>query len=411
MIYTNPLPLQFTKYHDIIYMEAYMEQKIINLIEYCQGIYKNKNGSELYKQYLKDIKTITPKELVLVENEQLKMGMEPKDMLTFVDKLINVFHESLSEHKLTDPVDIDFIHYLNEENKALTSIMNDFKHVVKTEALVANPKLANFLQTLQAYNEHLLKLENILFPHLEKKHESFSGLKIMWSLHDETRQLIKNIDIAIKTNTQDEKWFKIQVGQLYFKLFGLVQKQELILFPSSVQMISAGEFDDLHTQSFDYKFPYIDAPQKDTYRETKSHINYDAIKKLFTTETGNLKLDEVALLLNALPLDLTLVNEKDEVAFFTKPDKRIFPRSKAVIGRNVRNCHPPESVHVVEEILSSFKSGEKNEATFWIKMKGMMIYIQYIALRDDNGKYIGTLEITQEVSHFRALEGEKRLLD
>lgn len=112
-----------------------------------------------------------------------------------------------------------------------------------------------------------------------------------------------------------------------------------------------------------------------------------------------------------MPVDITFVDEHDKVAFFSKPKDRIFARSVSVIGRNVRNCHPSASVHIVEDILEGFKSGKRQSESFWIQMRGQFILIQYFSVRNDQGKYLGCLEVSQEISHIKKLEGEKRLLD
>jgi hypothetical protein len=128
-------------------------------------------------------------------------------------------------------------------------------------------------------------------------------------------------------------------------------------------------------------------------------------------DTGNLSLEQIRLIFNHLPVDITFVDENNKVRYFSTPGKRIFPRSKAIIGRDVRNCHPPESVHIVEEIVESFRSGKHNMASFWIKMKDEMVLIQYFAVRDDQGKYKGVIEVSQEISGIRALVGERRLVE
>jgi DUF438 domain-containing protein len=117
------------------------------------------------------------------------------------------------------------------------------------------------------------------------------------------------------------------------------------------------------------------------------------------------------MMLNHLPVDMTLVDENDEVRYFSTPGDRIFPRSKAIIGRKVENCHPPSSVHVVTELLDAFKAGKKDKESFWIQMGKKFILIQYFALRDEKGTYKGTLEVSQDVSEIRSLTGEKRLMD
>lgn len=130
----------------------------------------------------------------------------------------------------------------------------------------------------------------------------------------------------------------------------------------------------------------------------------------FKTDTGELTFEQVLLVFNALPVDLSFVDENDKLRYFTRPKDRIFPRSPAAIGRDVRNCHPAESVHVVEEIIEEFRSGRKDKATFWINLKGRLILIQYFALRDSSGEYKGVLEVSQDITDIKVLEGERRLL-
>jgi hypothetical protein len=127
-------------------------------------------------------------------------------------------------------------------------------------------------------------------------------------------------------------------------------------------------------------------------------------------ETGTLSTDETEALLNSLPLDLTFVNAKDEVAYFSNSEKRVFPRAKSVIGLNVRNCHPKKSLDKVEQILKDFRNKGRDSAEFWIGMKGRLIYIRYFAVRGKKGEYLGCIEVTQDVTDIRKLKGEKRLL-
>ncbi len=393
-----------------------MEQRIINLINFCQGIYRNENGKALYHEYLTDIQSVTPQDVIFIENEQLKMGLSPKEMLTFVGKLMNVFNKPLSAYEWKKPIEGTFLYDMMTENEALINQLEAFKTVVKLGKIQENLRqVLEFLIGIQGYYVHFLKLENILFPTMEKKMERFNGLKIMWSLHDEVRKrlslLMRLLDGEQVDEQLDEKQINIEIGQLYFDLYGLVQKQKLILFPSATELLDEKELQEMHQQSFEYGFAFIEKPiLKEIYQTTELH-RYDELGKLLTMDTGHLDLEQLSLIFNALPLDLTLVDEYDKVTFFTTPKDRIFPRSVAVIGRDVRNCHPPESVHIVEAILVSFKNGEKNEASFWFQMKGLYIYIQYIALRNAEGKYRGTLEISQEIGKLRALEGQRRLLE
>lgn len=128
-------------------------------------------------------------------------------------------------------------------------------------------------------------------------------------------------------------------------------------------------------------------------------------------DTGALTPGQINLLLMTIPLDVSFVDENDVVVYYSAARDRIFPRTPGVIGRKVQNCHPPRSVHIVEKILAAFKSGKKSKAEFWIQSGGKFIHIRYFALRNEHGIYKGCLEVTQDITPLRKLEGEKRLLD
>jgi hypothetical protein len=128
-------------------------------------------------------------------------------------------------------------------------------------------------------------------------------------------------------------------------------------------------------------------------------------------DVGALTPQEINWMLTHLPVDLTYVDQDDVVRFFSQTKERIFPRSPAIIGRKVQKCHPPASVHRVQRILDDFRAGRRDVAEFWIQMQGQFIHIRYFAIRDAEGEYQGTLEVSQDVTHIRALEGERRLLD
>ena len=394
-----------------------MNDKIKRLVDYCQGLYRGEDGKTLYLKYLEDIQSITPQELVLVEYEQLKMGLTPKQLLTVVDKLINVFYKSLSQYEWQHPGPQSFLNDLMLENSGLRAYLDAFKTKLKSHKLSdLVPDLRQFVSVTQTYNAHLLKIENILFPYMERADERFNGLQIMWSLHDDLRALWKKLTEVLAEH-QDMSMINfdelnVHLGELYFLLYGLAQKQELVLFPSATEQLTPEVMQSMRIQSMEYDFAFIEKPDITVAEAThRQCFNRAGFKHFFESATGHMDMEQLQLLLDCLPLDMTLVDEHDKVAFFSRPKDRIFPRSAAIIGRDVRNCHPPESVHIVEDILKAFKSGDKDEASFWIQMRGMFIHIQYFALRNADGTYKGTLEVSQEISHLRALQGERRLLD
>lgn len=375
-----------------------MTDKVKRLVAYCQGLFQGENGRELYDKYIDDIKSITPEEVIQVEYEQLKMGMSPKEMLTFVDKLINVFYESLSGHLLEDHS--MFIDSMIKENQGLEAVLEDFKIHIKHPESMEDEHLESMIDDIKKYIVHMEKVENIIFPMLEKEAEHFDGLKIMWSLHDDVRSLIKTMESKLPNFD-----FK-EIGRLFFYLNGLIKKQNLILFPVVQKKLSEKQLEQMYKDSFEIGFSYIE-PKEPRKRKTIQ----EEIGHMINTGTGKLEISTLISILNVLPVDFTFVDENDEVAYYNDSSERIFPRAKSVIGRNVRNCHPPESVHIVEEILTSFKNGEKDKAEFWIDIQGKKIYIYYIPIRDREGKYKGTLEISQDITYVRGLTGQRRLLN
>ena len=387
-----------------------MEERIQKLLEFCYGMKNNENGSQLYETYHTEILTITPKELILIQYEQLKRGIENTEMLNYVDKLMNIFYKPLSMHGWKRPEADSFIGYLIQENIALKGILERFKETIKAGNLSNREnEILVFAEEISKYNEHLLKLENILFPYLERKDERYFGFKVLWTLHDQTRDTIKKILSDAIFDMSDQEINSL-LGTLYFQLFGLIQKQELILFPCAVEELSYDDMCEMHRQSFAYEFPYLERPIEPEVKALMTEDTFQFCEGLFLTDTGHFDLTQLEGMLSVLPLYITLVDEHDKVAYFSKPKDRLFPRSEAVIGRDVRNCHPSESVHIVETILNTFKRGERDNAEFWIQMRGKFVYIQYVAIRDKNNVYRGTLEMTQDITGLRALSGERRLL-
>lgn len=385
--------------------------RIERLTSYVQGIRENGNGRELYEKYKNDIGEVTPQEVFEVFYSMLQEGAKPDEILVFLDKVINVFYKSLKGYTWQRPEQNSFTGIMLKENEALIARLEAIKEIVgvsdpteRKKALL--PKIAE----LREFDRHYLKKENILFPYLERKMEKFNGLSIMWALHDEARKRLEDVIRCLGTEGCSYDELNIGLGNLFFALYGLAQKEELILFPAASEVISRREWEEMQEQSFEYGFSFVAAPERDSNVETGGTAAEMAGGCFLRTDTGLLDLEQVLMVFNSLPLDLTFVDEDNKVRFFTRPKDRIFPRSPAVIGRNVENCHPPESVHVVKEIIESFRSGSQDNAAFWINLKGKKILIQYFALRDNNGKYRGVLEASQDITELSRLEGERRLL-
>lgn len=391
------------------------EKRINNLTEYVQGIMNKEDGKELYAKYRSDIEQVTPQEVFEIFYNQLQKQVEPLEILEFLDKVINVFYKSLASYSWKRPEQNSFLDYLIQENKALAGKLDAIKEIVKDgKVQERREELISKLRELQHFNHHYLKKENILFPYLEKKMKKFNGLSIMWALHDETRAQQKKVIDCLESETCKENEFNTEIGKLFFAMHGLIKKEELILFPSASEVINEDEWREMQKQSLEYEFPFIEKPKETADRDISqgSSVLAADIEEgcRFKTETGSLNLEELLMIFNTLPVDITFVDENNKVRFYSDSKDRIFPRSPAVIGRNVEKCHPPQSVHVVNKIVDAFRAGTKDNAVFWIDARGKKILIQYFALRDAEGRYRGVLEVSQDITAITKLEGERRLL-
>jgi len=190
----------------------------------------------------------------------------------------------------------------------------------------------------------------------------------------------------------------------------MVMKEEEILLPMSMDKLTEKEWYQISQQSMDIGFCLYDPEiewKPEGFEDFTEVQDNDGLIRL---PTGKLSVTELIGFFKTLPVEVTFVDSQDKVKFFSHGKKPIFNRNRAVIGRDVRLCHPPKSVHIVEQILTDFKSGKEDLATFWLEMKGIFVHIEYYALRDEYNKYLGTLEVVQDITDLRKIEGEQRLV-
>lgn len=371
-----------------------------NLILYVKELSSKGNGKELYEKYKEELNKITPRDAFIIFNQLIEEGMGINTVLKNLDKVINVFYKSLSDYEWKTPEIDTFSNYLIKENEALIDRMEKMKEIIKVnDKWFRDENFIRLFEEIKNFHVHYTKKENILFPVMEKKNKDFNGLKIMWALHDEGRKSIREFnDLLLGKNYKESNE---SLGKLFFILYGLVQKEELILFPVVSEIITADEEKQMLEQSLEYDYFIIEKP-----------IVYHSNRENEILEDSNeMSLKRYLMIFDNLPVDLTYVDENNKVRYFNKPKDRFFPRSPAIIGRDVENCHPPDSVHVVLEIIESFRNGERDTARFWINLKGKTLLIDYFAIRDGKGSYRGVLEVSQEISEIQKLTGEKRLLE
>ena len=396
------------------------EKRLQDLLAFSMGMMSGESGKELIEKYQDAIDNITPHDMLSLEDKQVQMGMTPDIIKKDVEKIINVFSKSLDRYEWEKPKEGTFLYYLMIENAAFKFKLNQVKKILRSyrgresshfQELKAE-LLPRFIE-FKTFDYHYIKKENILFPYLEKVWSNYRPLQVMWSLHDDIRRTLKEVIALLEDPSTEWSDFNPILGKYYSLVFRMIQKEDIIIFPVATETVSEESWHEMHLQSFEYPFPFIETPAKPEEEKQSQHTKESFLSEpgMFVAETGNMTLEQVLLVFNHLPVDITVVDENDRVLFFNKPKERFFPRSPAIVGRSVNNCHPPESVHIVEEIVETFRKGDRNTATFWIELKGRFILIQYFALRNDKGAYKGVMEVSQDATDIRKLEGQRRLLN
>lgn len=388
--------------------------RVDRLIEYVEQLYNGEDGRKLYFKFQEDIENIKPQECFEIFYYLQNNNYSADDIFEVLDKVINVFYKGLSNYKWEHPENNNFLLDLQLENQALYEKIDEIKIILKEDIdfIDKKDKILPKIRELEVFDDHYLKKENILFPYMEKRMEKFEGTSIMWALHDLVRKQLKYTINLLEKSPSTEKEINKAIGELFFGMLGIVKKEEFILFPSASETLSSETWYEMHKQSLDYGFPFINKSINniDSSSDINSKLSINEGEYKIKTETGQLSLEDVLLIFNALPVDITFVDENNKVKYFSDNEYRIFPRSPAVIGREVKNCHPPASMDKVEEIVENFRSGKENTAKFWINIKNRKVLIQYFALRDKDNNYKGVLEVSQDITEIQSLQGERRLL-
>ena len=386
------------------------EKRLVKLQEVSKLLLETGNAHSFVVNNPDFIPTVIPGDFIALFDILVKDGYAVEDLKKLASKVLNIFHIPIETYQRIEPPADSFLGVLEQNNREMVLVLDEIRPVFKAFAKdpandVLQTKLLNKFRQLEVFVKHYTIKENVLFPAIEKAWPDYRCLQIMWSIHDDIRANIKFVINKLESGSIETRAFNRCVGDIFFNMMAIKFREEYILFPEILATINKEELESMNRLGLEIGYPYIEPRsinQEEQVRVSDGFINLG---------TGILNAEQIKLIFNHLPVDITYVDEHDKVQYFSTPPKRIFPRTVAIIGREVKNCHPPESVHVVEKIVESFKSGEKDQASFWIKMKGDFILIQYFAVRDKAGNYKGVIEVSQEISDIKALEGEKRLLD
>ncbi|MEZ7540455.1 PAS domain-containing protein [Veillonella rogosae] len=404
--------------------------------DYLDGKLSLEEGNRILKEKLG---TCTPDEFAYAE-QSLKGVYKDEEILDKMDDLLNLFDGVLVRAQNEYPENHPLWVYLEEIN-AVEKVALEADELLKQEKFIKNPWLGIF-DLLAQWRTHLSRKQNQLYPMLED-HGFDRPTRIMWTFDDGVRDAISASYALLREDKYEE--FLASVPETLEKLRDLNSKELEVLLPTSYKLLSDEEFVRMSKNDHEIGYAIIDPPGlyvvpgiNDSAAQLNANnsgqngavsneflndlagllskyvgpVGGTAVSKdaVLDVATGKLTLEQINLLFRHLPVDLSYVDENELVKFYSDTPHRIFPRSANVIGREVKNCHPAKSVHVVEEIVEKFRSGEQSQAEFWINKPGLFIYVIYTAVRDENGKFRGVLEMMQDCTHIRELEGSRTLL-
>ena len=352
-------------------------------------------------------------EIVAMEQELMAEGMPVEEIQSMCDLHSQVTRDVLVQ---LPPQTVPPGHpadTMRRENEALRGVILEMRQAMAKvrQNSGGDPAEAAALEWRKAYNglmdieKHYQRKEHTFFSRLEA-HGITGPSKVMWGKHDEIRGLLKGLDGAIgRRDTAAGEAALAMIEEMIYK-------EEEILLPMCLDTFTEDDWAEIWQASPQYGWCLVEPregyqPPKTVAREGLKLSSKEAVQ----LPTGSLTLEQLLAIFSTLPVDLTFVDADDRVAFFSEGPDRVFARSRAIVGRKVQHCHPPRSVNVVDRIVGDFKDGRQNVAEFWIDFQGRFVHIRYFAVRDSGNQYLGTLEVTQDITAIRKLEGERRLLE
>lgn len=390
------------------------QQVIKNILK---QLHEGKSVEEVKREFEEAFQGVSATEISAVETALIADGLPIEEVQKLCDVHAAVFKGSIEEiHQPTDPTLIPGhpLNVLVRENRRIEEIINkDIRPFLsKIEKKDSLESLIDGIDKLSNISLHYQKKENLIFPYMEKFGIT-APPKVMWGVDDEIRSQIKEVKSLLLQETTEKENLLQKIDEMLNKVTEMIFKEENIMIPMIHEQFTEDEWKTIADESPQIGYLIEDVPTWKPLNASKVILpqeGSEAENGIIKLPSGEFKVEELTCMLNTLPFDITFVNKDDVVKYFSEGLERTFPRTKSIIGRNVSNCHPPASVHVVEEIVEDFKAGRKNQEDFWIKMAGKYILIRYYAVRNEQGEYLGVLEVTQDINPIQEITGEKRLL-
>ncbi|OQB15292.1 MAG: Hemerythrin HHE cation binding domain protein [Firmicutes bacterium ADurb.Bin193] len=371
-------------------------------------LHEGKTVDEVKGQFAQVFEGVSAEEISQAEQALIQGGLPVTEVQRLCDVHAEVFKGSIEE--IHRPVDLSEIpghpvNILKRENQAIQDLITQLR------TLLSDDNRTAFVQGLDklylGVDIHYKKKENLMFPYMEQ-YGITAPPKVMWGVDDEIREMLK----ALKDAPEGD--LRQKAEEAFTKALDMIFKEENILLPILLENLTQDEWKNIADESIEFGYCLIDrVPQWKSGQpasEQTTRSAEGAKEGVINLPTGIFTLKELECVLNTLPVDISFVGKDDTVRYFSQNNERIFPRTPSVIGRNISNCHPPASVHVVEKLVNDFKSGVKTSEDFWIRMGNKYVLIRYFAVHDTNGEYLGVLEVTQNIAPIQNIKGEKRML-
>lgn len=400
-----------------------MVDKKAQIKEAIRQLHAGVSPEQVKEKFRHVLEGIDSLEIAKIEEELAKEGMKREEMRKLCDVHMAIFKEQLEKQQPnmqpSQPISI-----LMEEHKIMLKMAEQLIVLANKVLKVADMryvtteihKVEHLAEDFTDSEKHFLREENVLFPYLEK-HGITEPPAVMWIEHNEIRELKKNLHNLIKSvDVAGFEAFKDQLWETAKSLSNLLSnhfyKENNVLFPAAMSVVNESEWINIRQEFDEIGYCCFTPPELIAIvPQTETAQTQQASEGTLQFETGMLTKRQLEGVLNALPVDITFVDADDTVRYFNKPEERLFVRTKAVLGRKVQKCHPQKSLHIVSNIVKSFKNGEKNVAEFWITLNNRFVHIRFFAVRDARGKYLGTMEVVQDLTSIKKLKGERRLLD
>lgn len=395
----------------------YSSERLEKLKQIFKDLQSGKNIDEVKARFDKEIGKVSIEEMSKLQhdfNENGEMTLEEvKRIYTLHTEILKGSVEEIE--RSTNPEDEPGhpVHTFKLENREIAKLLETKLHIhlvefAKEDSSENVYKLLEDVNLLLDIDKHYSRKENLIFPYLET-YGIMGPSTNMWRIDDFIRDAIKDARQKLINYNGDKQAVIDIVHYCLREVSDMIYREENILFPMALMNFTEDEWVKIARESDEVGFCLTEPAA--VWKPERNEISEKAMSEGFIKmETGILSLKQLELLLNTLPVDITFIDQDDVVRYFSQGTERIFVRTKAVIGRTVQNCHPPRSVHVVEELLADFKAGRKDVEDFYIKFRDKYVYIRYFAVRDENGEYVGTLEFSQNIDPIQAINGEKRIL-